>query len=312
MRCGDAWALSRPLGVGEMLAVARHGRTFSLQEQELLAYLAGQAATALENARFYAERSEIARTLATSLRPPALPRVDGWSTAALYRPAGRTHEVGGDFYDVFSVGDAWMVVIGDVTGKGPAAAALTGLARYSLRTGATLHASPAAALEHLNDDLHREDQNGIISALCVLLRERDGRAEATIACAGHPPPVHVHGGEPRTAGKPSLLLGVEPDARFVEETVSLADDDRLVLYTDGVLDAARGDERFGARRLLDAVRGTRGSADSTLSRLVERVESFQEGPQRDDIAMVVIQRSPAPVADGPGRLGPPLARRALG
>jgi serine phosphatase RsbU (regulator of sigma subunit) len=238
----------------------------------------------------------------------------GWRAAALYQPARRSDEVGGDFYDVFSVGDAWMVVIGDVIGKGPAAAALTGLARYSIRTAATLTASPATALRHLNDDLHRDEQSGIISAACVLLREVDGRAEATIACAGHPPPVHIRAGEPRAVGTPSLLLGVAPDAHFAEQTVTLDDDDTLVLYTDGVLDAQGRDERFGERRLLDALRGDSTSAEETLGRVAAPLELFQEGPQRDDIAMVVIRRAreAATVADVPRGVGIPLARRARG
>ncbi|HEY3021388.1 MAG TPA: GAF domain-containing SpoIIE family protein phosphatase, partial [Solirubrobacteraceae bacterium] len=312
--------ISRPLRAGDrsadalgVLAVARQ-RPFSAREQALLGYLASQAAVALENARLYEERSELARTLVTSLLPPALPSMAGWRAAALYQPARRSDEVGGDFYDVFSVGDAWMVVIGDVIGKGPAAAALTGLARYSIRTAATLTASPATALKHLNDDLHRDEQSGIISAACVLLREVDGRAEATIACAGHPPPVHIRAGEPRAVGTPSLLLGVAPDAHFAEQTVTLDDDDTLVLYTDGVLDAQGRDERFGERRLLDALRGDSTSAEETLGRVAAPLELFQEGPQRDDIAMVVIRRAreAATVADVPRGVGIPLARRARG
>jgi serine phosphatase RsbU (regulator of sigma subunit) len=294
---GRAWAIARPLRAGErsgdalgVLAVARADRAFSEQEEALLGYLASQAAIALDNARFHQERSDLARTLVARLRPPGLPTMRGWQAAALYQPAGRSHEVGGDFYDIFSVGDAWMVVIGDVTGKGPAAAALTGLARYSIRTAATLTASPAGALEHLNDELHREEHGGIISAACVLLRETDRGAAATIACAGHPPPVHIHAGQPSSAGRPSLLLGVAPGTRFVEQTVILEQDDTLVLYTDGVLDAQGRSERFGEHRLLDALRGRSASPEETLRNVAAPLELFQEGPQRDDIAMVVLRR----------------------
>jgi Stage II sporulation protein E (SpoIIE) len=315
---GGAWAIARPLRAGDgsdalgLLAVARDDRVFTDREQALLGYLASQAAVAIENARLYEERSELARTLATGLRPPALPSMAGWRAAALYQPAGPSDAVGGDFYDVISVGDAWMVIIGDVIGKGPPAAALTGLARYSIRTGATVTASPAGALAHLNDDLHREGQSGIISAACVLLRELDGHATATIACAGHPPPVRVHAGQPHAVGAPSLLLGVAPDTRFAEQTVTLDDDDTFVLYTDGVLDATGRKDRFGERRLLDALRGQTTSADETLKRVVTRLELFHHGPQRDDIAIVVIRRAreAATVPDLRPGAGIPLARQA--
>ena len=313
----DAWALARPLVTGDrsadtrgVLAVARRSRAFTDQEQALLGYLSGQAAVALDNARFYEERSELARTLAASLRPPALPTMPGWRAAALYRPLRRSDEVGGDVYDVFPIGDAWMVVIGDVIGKGPAAAALTGLARYSIRAGAALEASPAAALRHLNDDLHREDQSAIISAACVLLREVQGRAVATLACAGHPPPIRVHAGEPRAVGKSSLLLGVEPEPRFTEHTVVLDDDDTLVLYTDGVLDVTGKDERFGERRLLDALSGRAASAEEALEVIETRLERFQDGPQPDDIAVVVLQRARRPAARGDSPARRPLRARA--
>jgi serine phosphatase RsbU (regulator of sigma subunit) len=111
--------------------------------------------------------------------------------------------------------------------------------------------------------------------------------------------VRIHAGEPRAVGTPSLLLGVDPDARFAEETVALDDGDSLVLYTDGVLDAQGPHERFGEDRLLDALRGSGTCAEDTLRQVAAPLESFQRGPQRDDIALLVIRRA-AEVGAGVG------------
>jgi serine phosphatase RsbU (regulator of sigma subunit) len=270
--------------------IAESGRRFGQEDLELALELGRRAGTALENARLYRERSELAQTLVANLRPPALPPMRGWATAALYQPAGRTEEVGGDFYDVLAVEDGWMVVIGDVIGKGPSAAARTALARYSIRTGATLTGSPGAALRHLGDDLEREGQGGLISAACVLLRERAGGAEAVVAAAGHPLPVLVAGGRARPVGRPSVLLGVDPSRPIREDTVRLDDGDALLLYTDGVPDTRGREERFGEQRLLDALRGPSATPEDLLRRVSAPLEFFQHGHQRDDIAMLVVRR----------------------
>ena len=102
--------------------------------------VARRAALAMDNARLYEERAKVARTLQRSLLPPALPHVPGVQLAARYHAAGEGNEVGGDFYDCFPTGDgAWALVIGDVCGKGAEAAAVTALARYTVRASATLH-----------------------------------------------------------------------------------------------------------------------------------------------------------------------------
>jgi PAS domain S-box-containing protein len=278
--------------IGAMTFVAAEsGRHFDRADLALAEELGRRAGTALENARLYSERSTLAQTLVGALRPPAMPPMNGWEAAALYQPAGRTEEVGGDFYDVISVADGgWMLVIGDVIGKGPAAAARTSLARYSIRTAAQLTGSPAAALRHLNEDLHREGQGGLMSAACVLLREDDDSAVATVAAAGHPLPVLVADGDPCVVGRSSLMLGVASGASITEETVRIGRGDSLVLYTDGVPDAKGRDERYGFQRLLGALHGTDDSAETMLRRVIDSVEDFQHGAQRDDIAMLVVRR----------------------
>ena len=122
---------------------------FSLQDEHMVAGIAAQSAIAIENARLYQERTRTAQTLQRALLPPHLPQIAGLELAAGYRAAGEGNEVGGDFYDVFQQGDgSWVLVVGDVCGKGPQAAAVTALARYTLRAHAVagpapeLHARP--------------------------------------------------------------------------------------------------------------------------------------------------------------------------
>ena len=119
--------------------------------------VARRAALAIDNARLYEERAKVARTLQQSLLPPVLPDVPGLQLAARYLAAGEG-EVGGDFYDCFPTrGGDWALVIGDVCGKGPEAAAVTALARYTVRASATLHSDrPEVVLQDLNDAIRRE------------------------------------------------------------------------------------------------------------------------------------------------------------
>ncbi len=125
---------------------AESGRTFDEGDVEFAAEIAVRAALAVENARLYSERSEIARTLQNSLLPEALPEIPGWEIAALYRPAGQESEVGGDFYDFWQVGEDWLMIIGDVTGKGVRAADrhLPGPPHRLGRLGIRLAPSPRA------------------------------------------------------------------------------------------------------------------------------------------------------------------------
>ena len=110
-----------------------------------------RAATAVDNARLFEERSHIARTLQHSLLPPQLPDIPGIEIAARYRPTGEGNEVGGDFYDLFETAEGdWAIVVGDVCGKGADAAALTGLSRHTIRAAAMQHRNPSTVLEMLN------------------------------------------------------------------------------------------------------------------------------------------------------------------
>jgi serine phosphatase RsbU (regulator of sigma subunit) len=253
-----------------------------------------RAGVAVENARVHTARSHVATTLQRSLLPPRLPHVPGLAIAARFRAAGETSEVGGDFYDVFQVDEgAWMVVIGDVTGKGPEAAAITSLARFTMRTAAAYEPNPAAVLRRLDETLREDpDRRGVCTALCLRL-ERDGEARFSVrsASGGHPLPYRLAPGRPaEPVGVPGTLLGAFADASWPQAETELDPGQTLVLYTDGVTDTRGVDERFGQLRLTRLLDGLgRLGAEEVAGRIDAELRAFEDGEQRDDVALLVLQ-----------------------
>ena len=166
------------------------GRALTPSDLALAEELGRRAGIAVEHSRVHGERSEIAATLQAALLPPRLPVVPGLAIAARFRAVGGGDTVGGDFYDLFPLSGTppgWMVVMGDVTGKGPAAAAVTSLVRYSMRTAAMYERDPSQVLQRLNDVLARDDHDRRpCTAVCVRVLAHDGRVRITVACAGAP------------------------------------------------------------------------------------------------------------------------------
>ena len=152
--------------------------------------IAAQSAIAIENARLYQERTRTAQTLQRALLPPHLPEIDNVELAATYRAAGEGNEVGGDFYDVFPQADgSFALVVGDVCGKGPQAAAVTALARYTLRAHAVAGLRPSYQLARLNDALLRQHAPGFVTVALARLEPTDSGARVELATAGHPLPI---------------------------------------------------------------------------------------------------------------------------
>ena len=267
------------------LATAESGRTFTAGDVRLAEELARRAGTAVENARLYTERSRIAATLQAGLLPQPLPDMPGWATETLYRPAGSENWVGGDFYDAFAVRDGWMVVVGDVAGRGAAAAALTALVRYTIRAAGQLLDEPLAAVGRLNSELYERTDGALCTLACIVLRD----GEADVLCAGHPPPFVLHDGGAEQAGELGPMVGALRDARWSPVRVQLAPGDTLVAYTDGVIDTLGGDERFGEERLGETLAGAR-DAQEAVARVAAAIESFSSGDQVDDTAVVAIGR----------------------
>jgi serine phosphatase RsbU (regulator of sigma subunit)/PAS domain-containing protein len=301
-------AVERTIGVLNLVN-AESGRTFREEDVTLAMELARRAATALENQRLYSERTSIARILQASLLPEELPELPGWRAASLYRPAGDENWVGGDFYEAFPVARDWMLVVGDVTGRGAPAAALTALMRHTLRTAATLTGSAVEALAKLNRDLTARPDVSLCTAVCLVLRELGDGAEADVICAGHPLPVLVRDGVAEYVGRFGPMLGAFDDEHWAPHTLAVRPRDVLVLYSDGVLDAVGAEDRFGPERLLEALNGATGAADA-VARIEAALGRFEIGAQADDTAILAVERigARAPIGPEPGRPGEPAGR----
>jgi serine phosphatase RsbU (regulator of sigma subunit) len=253
---------------------------------ELALELGRRAATAIENARLYSQLESVATTLKRSLLPQALPDVPGWSLSSLYLPAGGETDVGGDFYDVFPTAAGWMAVMGDVVGRGPAAAALTAMGRYTLRTAGSLVGTATMGLARLNENLRERGEMALCTAAVVQLRD-DG--EASLVCAGHPLPYLIRAGQAQAVGRIGPLLGAFENGHWLPATVQLQGGDVLVLYTDGVLDARGDDSRFGEERLEAALTGTTSAAEA-VERIRAALFEFAGGEQDDDTAVLALQK----------------------
>lgn len=237
----------------------------------------------------------LARTLQQTLIPPHVPDIDGLEVGAEYRPAGDGAEVGGDFYDIFQAGDDdWVIVIGDVCGKGAEAAVVTALARYTLRAAAVQDPSPARSLSLLNDALLRADVDRFCTAAMLRLRRRERSWRATCCSAGHPLPLHIDASRRvTTVGGATSLLGVMSHLEATEASVVLEPGETLVVYTDGVTEARAPDGAFyGDERLLRTLTTATGPAPDIASALLADVLGFQRHVARDDIAIVSVRTPP--------------------
>jgi phosphoserine phosphatase RsbU/P len=255
----------------------------------------------LLRAREHAEESEqrareLARVLQLSFIPPALPEIPDLDVGALYRPAGRGDEVGGDFYDVFEIGPGdWGVVLGDVQGKGAAAAGVTALVRHTVRAVAPRARRPAAVLARLNTELIRQRQERFCSLVYARVRRgRHGRFRLTVAAGGHPLPLRLTAaGELGVVGRPGTLLGVLETPRLPETSSRLDPGDCVLFFTDGVTDGRHDGQFFDDDRLEATFAACRGeSAAATVERIGREVTEFQHGLPRDDIALLALRAPP--------------------
>jgi Stage II sporulation protein E (SpoIIE)/GAF domain len=250
--------------------------------------MAGRAAMAFDNARLYAERAEVARTLRRSLMPAQLPVVAGLELASHFRPSGAGSEVGGDFYDVFAGPESCWMVVGDVCGKGAEAAALTGFLRHTTAAYAREGIGPGRVLSQVNRTMLDQDFDGrFATAILARLRWRGSQVELTVALAGHPAALVVRAGDRSTVefGGGGALLGVFADAAIEEVSTMLEPGDALALYTDGLPEARAPTRMIGAEEMIQQLSARAPqSAKGAIDALLELIGS--EDGVRDDIAIL--------------------------
>ena len=241
-----------------------------------------------ELTRRYEVQRHIAITLQENFLHP-LPTVAGLDVGLASKVAFEPELVGGDFSDVFLVDDSHVVaLIGDVAGKGVKAAGHTETVRAKIRAFATIDASPAFILGKTSELLIRFDPDEPhVTAFCAVLDPHTGHL--SYASAGHPSPVHLGAFSCRT-----LDVAFGPplgsfDHAYASAHTTLTLEDYLVLYTDGVTEARRGDEMFGERRLIEAVSSLRGRSAQEVAEGVRDAALAFAGRLRDDLQVVVLR-----------------------
>jgi PAS domain S-box-containing protein len=211
------------------LVSAESGRRFDADDLAFAEDLALRAATAIQNARLYAAQQRVAQTLQASLLPERLPDLPGWEAQAAYQAGERGAEVGGDFYDILPVESGHLIVLGDVTGKGIEAAALTSLVRHSGRMAARFDPRPAHVLALIHQVLREQPRLSLVTAVCALLETDGASARLTVASGGHPLPLYRRAGEaPVALGDHGVLLGIDEEGDWMETAVDIAPGDTLL------------------------------------------------------------------------------------
>jgi serine phosphatase RsbU (regulator of sigma subunit) len=280
-------AQGRTLGVITWVT-AESGRGYTHEDATFLEDLAERAAVAIDNAELHSETAAMASRLQRAVLPAELPTVPGLELAAYYSPSGRT-DVGGDFYDVIPLPDGRVaLVVGDVMGRGVAAAAAMAQVRAAARAYIAVDPTPSVVLSNL-DRLHAvlgDDQ--LVTVVYLLVDLSTGRAD--VGNAGHPPPLLVG-----AAGRGRQLVGsgvaVGANAWPREEfTVPVGPGETLVLFTDGLVERRDEDIDVGQARLLEAAEVLLSGSDLTagLDALVTRV---RDASRDDDVAALVVRRT---------------------
>ena len=270
-------------------------RNYDPDDLSLAAGLANRCALALENARLYREQSYVARTLQHGLLPRNLPKIPGVEVGVEYLSVGEDTEVGGDFYDLIDTNyDGWLCILGDVSGKGARAAAVTALIMYTLRAIAFQGDKPSAMFAALNEAMVRHVSEGhFCTAICARLEPEEaggGEIKLTLARAGHPPPLLLRDGSIEEFGEPGRAIGVFQELDLEDHYTNLVPGDVLLLYTDGVIEArsSRG-EFFGEERLKSLLKSCTNSDAASIARRVREAVLEHKGDPGDDVAILAMR-----------------------
>ncbi len=291
--------------LGAMQFVSTGDRLYDSDDLALARALAGRVASALENRRHGDEQRLIAQTLQRSLLPEELPEVAIADLAVRYWAAGEG-VVGGDFYDVFELDSgATALAMGDVCGHGPRAAAVTSLARYTIRATAWNGDDPVSVLEHLNRAMLRTRPDTFCTVVYAVATPVDAGMQVVVASGGHPLPVVVRrDGTTEPLGHPGMIVGLLEDVAYRPASTVLVPGDTVVFYTDGATDLPPPGD-LDPDQLADlvaravAVTSTVEEAASVIAdRLLRRVPLPE---WKDDVALLLLRvtgtaRTERPVA----------------
>jgi serine phosphatase RsbU (regulator of sigma subunit) len=275
-----------------------YGLKYATEELAQLALFSNQIGVALDNVRLLRENVEkklieeeleIARRIQSRLLPPCSPRIPGYDLSAATIPS---RHVGGDYYDFDLLeDDALVLVVADVSGKGIPASLLMATIRAAVNSNTDAKRTPAVMLRRINKLLFDSTSSEEFATLFYgVVDLKNGMM--TYANAGHEFPFLVCGGAVRQLAESGMVIGCVESFSYEEFVCEIPKGGTLVLYTDGITDAERGDESFGARRLKDRLErdGHRGSEELCASILSE-VQRFAEGGEAlDDLTLVVLRR----------------------
>ncbi|MFF0482901.1 SpoIIE family protein phosphatase [Streptomyces sp. NPDC004435] len=288
--------LDRGTAFGTVTLLSTEEEPFDGHRVALAEELARRAASAARNARQYTHRVTLARDLQAGLLMPELPDVPGADVATSYHPAGEGLDIGGDFYDVFPLGDdRWAFLLGDVCGRGAIAATTTALVRHTARAVAPLLPGPEDVVAAVNRALVNRPGShgtGFVTLVYGTLTPTGSGLDVELVRAGHTLPLHLdarHTTHPVDA--PGSLLGISAATDVVSRTLHLDPHESLLLYTDGITEARDGaGEQFGEDRLAEAVAGTPPgpSAQTLIDALTRAVRAFTGGLDIDDDRAVLV------------------------
>ena len=270
---------------------------FTRDDVDVADDLSRRVASAMENARLHEKQAAMSQALQHSLLPPKEkePVIPGVDHAVFYRPADERNVVGGDFYDVFAAGGRWCFAIGDVCGTGPEAAAITGLARHTLRALAKEGFTPAHIMQRLNMAILEE--NTSTRFLTMLYGEMTPSADPEVGMrvrlvsAGHPLPLRLTvNGDVRSFGSSQPLLGAFEDVGFTTESYDIHPGEVVLAVTDGVTERRSNSDMLGDEGLTKIFANAQGlSAQAVISRIDRELEEYAPGGHADDTAMLVLR-----------------------
>ena len=287
--------------IGVTQAVNKKEGVFDKEDEDLLLALSSQIAVAIENAMLFQEYLEkqrmeeelaIAHDLQTSMLPATCPEIEGFKLAALSIPA---REVGGDFFDFIEIGKGRLgFVIGDVTGKSVSGALVMSASRSVFRMLSEEEMSVGEIMISANRRTKKDIKSGMFVALLYAVLDPKDRT-LSLCSAGQTQPIYFSAetGEARlveTAGD-TFPLGILEDAEYQEMRLQLTPGDKVVFYTDGIVEAMNEqEEMFGFERLTEVVQRARSmNADSLLKEIIDRVNEFTGGAaQHDDLTVIVL------------------------